>query len=111
MSRYISRRKAVNTNEKWETTLEERGLKELEQYTTPVFNNPTEKQLNRIKTKDYIWRHGDRFWRIAANEFSDPKMWWIIARINNKPSEHLLHSGDIIKIPTDLAIALEVLGG
>jgi hypothetical protein len=111
MSRYNSRRKAFNRNEKWEAILEERGLKEVEQYTTPALRNPTEEELTRIRTKDYVWRQGDRFWRLAAVEFGDPRLWWVLARLNNKPTEYLLDSGDIIKIPTDLAIALEVLGG
>jgi len=110
MSRYNSRRKAVNNSEQWEKTFEERGVKQIEQFVTPRFVNPSDDELLRISTKDYIWKHGDKFWRLAAIEFGDPKLWWIIARINNKPSEHLLESGDIIKIPLNASVALEVLG-
>jgi len=110
MSRYNSRRKATNRNEKWEKTFEDRGVKEIEQYATPRLKKVTEKQLLRIITIEYIWKQGDRFWRIAAREFGDPKLWWLIARLNNKPSESLLETGEIIKIPINVAIALEVLG-
>ena len=34
MSRYNSRRIATNRNEQWEKTLEDRGVKEVKQYTT-----------------------------------------------------------------------------
>jgi nucleoid-associated protein YgaU len=110
MSRYNSRRKAINNSEEWENTLDERGVKKIEQFVTPRFANPTEDELRRIKTKDYTWKQGDRFWRIAALEFGDARLWWLIARVNNKPSEHLLENGDIIKIPTNYTVALEVLG-
>tara|TARA_R110002153_G_scaffold39335_3_gene113380 strand:+ start:3398 stop:3730 length:333 start_codon:yes stop_codon:yes gene_type:complete len=110
MSRYNSRRKAINKNEKWEKTLEERGVKQIEQYVTPRFKNPTEKQLARIITKEYMWKTNDRYWRIAARELGDASLWWVIAKLNNKPTEAMLDAGDIIKIPLDIGIALEVLG-
>ena len=110
MSRYNSRNKAINKNEQWKKTLEDRGLKEVKQYTTPVFKDPTEEQLARIQTRDYIWKNGDRLWRLAANEFGDARLWWVIARLNNKPTEALFNPGDTIKIPLNIATALEVLG-
>lgn len=110
MSRYNSRRKAVNKNEMWKKTLEDRGLTEVEQYVTPRLKNPTEEELKRIQTKDYVWKSGDRLWRLASIEFGDPSLWWVIAKLNNKPTDTLFNAGDIVKIPLNLTIALEVLG-
>lgn len=110
MSRYNSRRKGTNRNEKWEKTFEDRGVKEIQQYTTPRLKKVTEKQLQRVVTKDYIWKQGDRMWRLASREFGDPRLWWVIARMNNKPTDALFETGQIIKIPTDVTIALEVFG-
>lgn len=109
MSRYNSRRKAVNKNEQWEKTFEDRGVKEIKQYTTPRLKNPTEKELSRIRTKDYLWKTGDMFWRLAARELGDSRLWWVIARLNNKPTEALVEAGEVIKIPLDIGTALEVL--
>lgn len=109
MSRYNSRRRATNRNEKWEKTFEDRGVKEVIQYTTPRLKNPTEEELKRIRTKDYLWKTGDMFWRIAQREFGDQKLWWVIARLNNKPTEALVSAGDVLRIPIDISIALEVL--
>jgi hypothetical protein len=39
MSRYENRTKGINRNEQWEKTLEDRGVKEIEQYTTPRLKN------------------------------------------------------------------------
>jgi len=110
MSRYNGRRKAINKSEQWEKTLEDRGLKEVEQYVTPRFKNLTEEQIARVRTKDYIWKSGDKLWRLAAKEFGDPTLWWVIAKLNNKPTEVLYEIGDIVKIPLNISVALEVLG-
>ena len=48
MSRYNSRRKGTNRNEKWEKTFEDRGVKEIQQYTTPRLKKVTEKQLQSV---------------------------------------------------------------
>lgn len=109
MSRYNSRRIATNRNEQWEKTFEDRGVKEVKQYTTPRFKNPTEEELARIRTKDYMWKTGDMFWRLASVEFGDARLWWVIAKLNNSPTEALLEAGDILKIPLDIGTALEVL--
>ena len=109
MSRYNSRRIATNRNEQWEKTLEDRGVKEIKQSTTPRFKNPTEEELARIRTKDYMWKTGDMFWRLASAEFGDARLWWVIAKLNNKPTEALMEAGDTLKIPLDIGIALEVL--
>ena len=110
MSRYNKRTKGVNRNEQWEKTLEDRGVKEIEQYTTPRFKKLTEDDLARVRTRDYVWKSGDRLWRIAARELGDAKLWWLIAKLNNKPTDALFNAGDIVKIPLNLGIALEVLG-
>jgi len=109
MSRYNSRTRGINKNEQWEKILEERGVKEIEQYTTPRLKNPTEEQLSRIQTRDYIWKSGDRLWRLSARELGDPRLWWVLAKLNNKPTEALFEAGDIVKIPLNIGIALEVL--
>ena len=69
----------------------------------------TEDDLARVRTRT-IWKSGDRLWRIAARELGDAKLWWIIAKLNNKPTDALFNAGDIVKIPLNLGIALEVLG-
>ena len=109
MSRYNNRRKGSNSEEMYETILEERGVKEIIQYTTPTLKYPTDEEALRIRTVDYTWRQGDRFWRLAARHYGDPNLWWVIAQFNKKPIEGLLAPGDVIKIPLNLAVALGAL--
>ena len=48
MSRLKSRRIAKNRNEMYEKTFEDRGVKEVEQFATPSFKNPSQEDIDRI---------------------------------------------------------------
>lgn len=109
MSRYNGRTKGVNTNEMYEEILDDRGVKQIVQYSTPKFKNPSEQDLNRVRSINHTWKSGDKFWRLASRSYGDPHLWWIIARFNQKPTEGHLNPGDVIKIPIDLAVVLGVL--
>ena len=61
MSRLNSRRVAKNRNEMYEKTFEDRGVKEVEQFSTPVFRNPSQEEIDRIPSIEHTWRNGDRF--------------------------------------------------
>jgi len=106
MSRYNGRKKAVNNSEMYEDILDARGVEQLLQYTTPELKYPSEEEYARIRTVDYVWKYGDKFWRLAAQYYSDPKLWWLIAQFNRKPTEGHMAPGDILKIPLDLSVAL-----
>ena len=109
MSRYNDRRRGVNTSEMYEELLEERGVKQIVQYSTPKFKNPSESELSRVRSVEYVWKTGDKFWRLAARNYGDPNLWWVIARFNKTPTEGHVNPGDIIKIPIELAVVLGVL--
>jgi|TARA_R110001583_G_scaffold5202_5_gene28458 nucleoid-associated protein YgaU len=109
MSRYNSRTKASNAEEMYENILDQRGVKEIIQYTTPTLSYPTEEELIRIPTVDYVWRQGDKYWRLAARHYGKANLWWVIAQFNQKPTEGHIEPGDIIKIPTDLTVVLGAL--
>jgi hypothetical protein len=109
MSRLKSRRVAKNRNEMYEGVFDNRGVKEVDQYATPKLRNPNKDDLDRIPTISHYWSYGDSFWRLASKYMGDQSLWWIIARLNNKPTEAHCTEGDEIKIPTNIAVALEVL--
>tara|TARA_R110002110_G_scaffold140107_2_gene327191 strand:- start:6652 stop:6984 length:333 start_codon:yes stop_codon:yes gene_type:complete len=109
MSRYFGRNKATNNNEMYENLIEERGNNEILQYTTGHLKYPGPEELNRIRTTERVWRVGDKFWRLAAENYGDPTLWWVIAQFNKKPTEGHLEPGDVIKIPIDLAVVLGAL--
>lgn len=110
MSRYNTRKKAVNTEEMYENILENRGVKRIVQYTTPILMCPSEEEELRIQTMEYVWKQGDRYWRLASQHYGDPSLWWVIAQFNKKPTEGHLEPGNTIKIPLNLEAVLGVLG-
>ena len=109
MSRYNGRNKATNNTEMYKDLLEKRGVEQIVQYTTAQLKFPDDAQYRRIRTVDHVWRSGDKFWKLAADQYADPKLWWVIAQFNQKPTEGHLEPGDIIKIPIDLSIILGAL--
>ena len=109
MSRYDARTKATNTNELYEKLFEDRGIKKLVQYRTPILRFPTDEELKTIKRVKYTWRIGDMFWRLADKYYSDPTLWWVIAQFNKRPTEANMEIGDEIEIPLELSKILGVL--
>jgi nucleoid-associated protein YgaU len=109
MSRYNNRRKAINREESYDQLFEDRGVKEIEQYSTPTLKFPSDDEVAKIKYLNYTWKQGDRFWKLASLQYGDPSLWWIIAQFNKKPTEAHLNPGDVIKIPSDKGVILGAL--
>lgn len=109
MSRYDNSRIAVNKNEMYFDLFEERGLKKISQYRTFTFKIVPQEILDSIQTENYIWKYGDTFSSLASKYYADPKMWWIIAGYNRKPTEASLKIGDMIKIPLNISEVMQVL--
>jgi nucleoid-associated protein YgaU len=109
MSRYNGRDRATNKNDMYKEVMENRGVNQVIQYRTPILNFPSEEEIRSILTIDHIWVQGDKFWRLASSNYGDPRLWWVIAQFNRKPTEGHLNPGDVIKIPINLSEALGVL--
>ena len=110
MSRYNNRNIGVNREQSYDKVFKKRGVKRITQYTTPTLPRPTQEQLDKLKYTIYTWSAGDRYWRIAERAYGDKDLWVIIAKFNNKPTEAHIKVGDEIKIPTDIAQAVQILG-
>jgi nucleoid-associated protein YgaU len=100
MARYDSTRKGTNSGEFYEELREIRNVKKLEQYRTPEFPILTAKVRRRFSSRRHIWSTGDSYWKLASKHYGDPKLWWIIAWYNEKPTESHVETGMLILIPT-----------
>lgn len=109
MSRFNNRRKAINRDESYDELFDDRGVKEIQQYSTPILKFPSDEKIQKIRFLNHTWKQGDKFWKIASLQYGDPTLWWIIAQFNKKPTESHLNPGDVIKIPIDKGIILEAL--
>ena len=91
-----------NTEEKYDSILEKRGLSLIRQYATKNLKYPTDKEMLNITTIDHVWKVGTKYWKLAQRHYGDPELWWIIAWFNQKPTEAHCENGDIIMIPFPL---------
>jgi nucleoid-associated protein YgaU len=108
--RYKNQEVFTNINEAYRHYLKSRGDKKIKQYDTPRFRHPTAKDAAKFNTINYIWGTGDRYYKLAAEYYDDPTMWWVIALYNQKPTEFHLKLGDVVFIPTPLESVLFHIG-
>jgi len=109
MSRFTNRRVFRNREELYEQMLEERDAKYFRQYETPNFVYPTVEQMGEIKRIKHTWKRGDRFYKLADRHYGDPKLWWVIAWFNKKPTESHVDIGSIVLIPKPITKVLKYL--
>ncbi len=105
-SRYDNRRTFRNGNEIYFNILEGRGLSTLVQYKTPRFRKVTKLERRRITGVQKVWTIGDRLYKLAAEHYGDSRLWWVIARYNNKPTDAHFKLGEIVYIPLPLETVL-----
>ena len=109
-SRYENRRLLRNGNEIYFHIFEERGVNHIVQYATPVLDPITQEDRLRIDKIQKVWTVGDRLYKLAAEHYGDPKLWWIIARFNSKPTDSHFKLGEMIYIPMPVKTMLEYYG-
>ncbi len=109
MSRYSFKPTAINDYQMYDKVLEKRGVNKILQYRTPKSKYVDQDIMDSIETTEYVWRYGDTYWKLASTFYGDPKLWWVIAAYNKKPTESHVNMGDIIKVPLSLADALQVV--
>lgn len=101
-SRYDNRRIIRNDSENYDNIFEDRGVNSIAQYNTGTLRYPTVNQIKTLTRVQHIWRVGDRYYKLAAGFYGDPKYWWVIAHYNKRPTEADCTVGDVIYIPTPL---------
>ena len=109
MSRFFRRFTGINANRKYEKVFDERGIKFVEQYRTPIFRQVTDEQLESVEVFEHVFQPGDAYWQLSSAAYGDPKFWWVIASFNKAPTLSNLEPGTVIRIPVDLSLALELL--
>ena len=108
--RYSSRRRFINSARTYEKVLEERGVKKIEQFTTPKMNHLEPSQIRNLNRIGHVWVVGDRYYKLAYKHYGNTKYWWVIAWFNKKPTEAHVELGDLIHIPMPLDLILRYLG-
>lgn len=93
---------ADNSSPLYSSILDKRNRIFIEQYLTKQLKYPTERQIQELFLKKHFWKMGDHYWKLAAEHYSNPELWWVIAWFNKRPTEQHLRVGDMIYIPSPL---------
>ena len=110
-NRYDDRVILTNDMEEYKNVLEERGVKQIRQYNTPILHYPSAAEIRTLQRVQHIWKVGDRYNKLASQYYGMPTYWWVIAQYNKKPTESQLSPGDVVYIPIPLEKILGYYGG
>jgi hypothetical protein len=110
MSRYSRTRTILNSAEYYSFLRKNRySKKATEQYATPTLTHPDAIDRSVIISDTYIWKYGDRLYKLANTYYNDPEYWWIIAWYNGFPTEAAIPNGALLTIPVNLEDILNAL--
>ena len=105
--RYTGNRVIKNDVETYEELANERGLQFINHLKTPRLRHPSAFERSTFTRIRHTWKLGDRYWKLSAEHYGNPKYWWVIAWYNQRPTENMLVIGDTIIIPKPLQTVLE----
>ncbi len=109
-SRYDNRTVFRNDDEHYKNFFEKRNVPLIRHYETARLLTPSPDQINSLSVVQHIWTVGDRYYKLAADYYKNPKYWWLIAWYNQTPTEAHLKLGDLVYIPMPLERALSTYG-
>ena len=96
MPKYIGREKYINNEDQYSEMLEGRDVSNIEHFLTFIIG---EKYNTNYSSRDYVWKKGDKLYKLAYRFYGDLQYWWVIALWNNKPTDAHYSVGDVIEIP------------
>ena len=111
MSRFSNRRLLKNDLEEYEEFFEDRNVTQITHFGTGVLKYPSAAQVRRLQSVQKVWPTGDRYYKLAAQYYGNPRLWWVIAHYNKKPTEADVRVGDLIYIPLPLERVMAYITG
>ena len=108
--RYGRRNKIRNVYPQYSRFLDKRGRFGITHFSTPVSKKIDYSELEHLNVVSHIWTVGDRFYKLAHHYYGNSTVWWIIAQLNQKPTEAHCQLGDPIRIYMPLQEVLIYLG-
>lgn len=93
---------SVLNSDSMKEILDNRGISQATHYATNNIKYPTSDQIRTLNISYHYWSSNDKYWKLAAKYYGDPKYWWVIAWYNKKPIESMINLGDPVAIPMPL---------
>ena len=108
--RFDNRSPHFNGEELYKEHFQKRGVNFIEQYETPNFHYPDVDAVQTLTVISHVWKLGDKYYKLAASYYNEPKLWWVIAWFNKKPTEQHVKLGETVLVPLFLDEVLTVIG-
>ena len=108
-SRYDYRTIFFNKEPLYEEIFEERHVNGIRHYSSPRMGYPSRGQMYGLTKKAHVWKVGDRFYKLAIDNYGSAQYWWVIAQFNRRPTDTDVKVGDNIIIPLPLEKILPLL--
>ena len=90
---------------------EQRGIKNsIRHYGTPNIKDLTVEEISTLDVVNESWTVGSRLYKYAHKYYNDPKLWWVIALFNQKPTDSHFSPGDVVYIPMPVEKVLSLYG-
>ena len=100
--RYDDRNLFFNKEPLYDEVFEERNVDGIRHYSTAVMKYPTAAEIQQMTIKNHVWSVGDRYYKLAIDNYGDASYWWVIAMFNQRPTEANWTVGEIVQIPLPL---------
>jgi len=110
-TRYDSSKQVISKNDNGglKDIIDRRNVTSITHFDTAKLKYPSVEQIKNFNIVKYVWKHNDRYWKLANEYYGDSKYWWVIAWYNRKPIEATLVIGQQISIPLPLSDVLEAI--
>jgi len=105
-SRYANTEFFRNDGQLYENVFEDRGVPFINQYGTTTFKKLTRGEKASLAIETHYWQTGDRLEKLASLYYNEPTYWWVIARYNQRPTDAHYKPGDLVYIPSPIALAV-----
>lgn len=106
MSRYFNRVIIKTNDDLYTDVLERRDVRHISLHALGRIGYPSVQEAESLQKQPHIWTMGDRLSKLAERYYNDPRLWWVIAWFNKKPTDAHFHYGDLVYIPMPLETAV-----
>lgn len=107
--RYNNRTAITLDREFYKQLLDNRSIYGITHYSTPSFDYNTSGVVP-FEVEAIIWKQGDRLHKMSQKYYNSVEYWWVIAFINQKPTDSHFQTGDTVLVPTSLERVLQFIG-
>ena len=79
--------------------LEKIGAETINHYDLIHFGSISEKFLEGISVIKHVYTSSDKLNKLAHKYYGDPRLWWVIAWFNQRPTDFHCKIGEVLYVP------------